>query len=113
VSLEHRAVIEERDDIVVLEVKGVGTGRDVVSAIDSSLLGSTYKAGLLRPSALAELARLETEHGVPSIALGRLGPPGLAKHLFEAYLFQRSFSTLERVLARSAERGAADAVMVG
>jgi len=101
---------EEIADIVVLEVKGVGTGRDVVSAIDSSVLGSTYKAGLLRPAALTELARLEDEHGIPSIALGRLGPPGLAKHLFEAYLFQRVFKTLDRVLARSEERGAAEAM---
>jgi hypothetical protein len=101
---------EEIADIVLLEVKGVGTGRDVVSAIDSSVLGSTYKAGLLRPSALAELARLEKEHGVPSIALGRLGPPGLAKHLFEAYLFRRRFTTLDRAIARSAESGAASAV---
>jgi hypothetical protein len=101
---------EEIADIVVLEVKGVGTGRDVVSAIDSSVLGSTYKAGLLRPAALTELARLEDEHGVPSIALGRLGPPGLAKHLFEAYLFRRTFKTLDRVLARSGEAGAAEAV---
>jgi len=90
---------EEIADIVVMEVKGGGTGRDVVSAIDSSVLGSTYKAGLLRSAALERLARLEEEHGVPSIALGRLGPPGLAKHLFEAYLFRRVYRTMERVLA--------------
>ncbi|HET9233297.1 MAG TPA: hypothetical protein VFP10_04085, partial [Candidatus Eisenbacteria bacterium] len=101
---------EEIADIVVLEVKGVGTGRDVVSAIDSSVLGSTYKAGLLRPAALSELARLEEEHGIPSIALGRLGPPGLAKHLFEAYLFRKMFRTLDRVLARSRDTDAAEAV---
>ena len=101
---------EEIADIVVLEVKGVGTGRDVVSAIDSSVLGSTYKAGLLRPAALTELARLEEEHGIPSIALGRLGPPGLAKHLFEAHLFRKVFRTLDRVLARSVEKDAAQAV---
>jgi len=34
----------------------------------------------------------------------------LAKHLFEAYLFRRTFKTLDRVLARSSEKGAADAV---
>jgi hypothetical protein len=90
---------EEIADIVLLEVQGVGTGRDVVSAIDSSVLGSTYKAGLLRPAALDILARLEERHGVPSIALGRLGPPGLAKHLFEAHLFRQVYRTLDAVTA--------------
>jgi hypothetical protein len=92
---------EEIAHIVVLEVAGVGTGRDVVSAIDSSLLASTYKAGLLRATALERLARLEDEHGIPSIALGRLGPPDLAKHLFEAYLFRRLYSSLEAVTAET------------
>jgi len=101
---------EEIADIVIMEVKGVGTGRDVVSAIDSSVLGSTYKAGLLRPAALEVLSKLEAEHGVPSIALGRLGPPGLAKHLFEAYLFQRVYGTVDRVVALGTGPEAAAAV---
>ncbi len=90
---------EEIADICLMEIKGAGTGRDVVSAVDSSVLGSTYKAGLLRPAALDMLERLEDRHGIPSIALGRLGPPGLAKHLFEAYLIQRVYDTLDHVLA--------------
>jgi hypothetical protein len=93
-----------------MEVNGVGTGRDMVSAIDSSILGSTYKAGLLRPAALDMLSRLEAEHGVPSIALGRLGPPGLAKHLFEAYLFRRRYRTLDAVLEVKGTEGAATTV---
>jgi len=92
---------EEIADLAVMEIKGVGTGTDVVSAIDSTILGSTYKAGLLRPAALEKLARLEERYGVPSIALGRLGPPGLAKHLFEAYLFRRRYGSLASVLALS------------
>ena len=101
---------EEIANIVLLEARGVGTGRDVVSAIDSSVLGSTYKAGLLRPKALEMLTRLEEKHEVPSIALGRLGPPGLAKHLFEAYLFRRTYGTLGRVLALGQERDAAEKI---
>jgi hypothetical protein len=97
---------EEIADIVHFEVQGVGTGRDVVSAIDSSVLGSTYKAGLLRPAALDMLARLEEHHGVPSIALGRLGPPGLAKHLFEAHLFRKVYRTLDAVTAVPSEDAA-------
>ncbi len=99
---------EEIADVVLLEVRGVGTGRDVVSAIDSSVLGSTYKAGLLRGAALEMLERLEEEHGVPSIALGRLGPPGLAKVLFEAYLFRRVFGSLDAVLAAGRDPKAAE-----
>ncbi len=101
---------EEIADVVLLEVQGVGTGRDVVSAIDSSVLGSTYKAGLLRPAALEMLEELESKHGIPSIALGRLGPPGLAKHLFEAYLFRRVFRTVSAVLAAAGEPGAAETI---
>jgi hypothetical protein len=101
---------EEIADIVVMEVNGVGTGRDMVSAIDSSILGSTYKAGLLRPAALDMLSRLEEEHGVPSIALGRLGPPGLAKHLFEAYLFRRRYRTLDAVREMNRDAKGAETV---
>ncbi len=101
---------EEIADIVVMEVAGAGTGRDVVSAIDSSVLGSTYKAGLLRPAAMEMLARLEEEHGVPSIALGRLGPPNLAKHLFEAYLFRRRYHGLADVIQAGKETGSAERI---
>jgi len=93
---------EEIAQIIVLEVRGAGTGKDMISAVDSAVLGSTYKAGLLRSSALKVLAELEREHEVPSIALGRLGPPDLAKHLFEAYLFQKVYGTLEAVRAAAA-----------
>lgn len=99
---------EEIADIVLLELEGGGTGRDVVSAVDSSVLGSTYKAGLLRPAALDRLSQLEREHGVPSVALGRLGPPGLAKHLFEAFLFRRVHLDLDSVLARGTGPTAAE-----
>lgn len=101
---------EEIADIVLLEVEGVGTGRDLVSAIDSSVLGSTYKAGLLRGAALTMLEALEKEHGVPSIALARLGPPGLAKHLFEAYLFDRVYGSIDKVVSKRGTQGAAEAV---
>lgn len=100
---------EEIAEIAVMEVRGAGTGTDVIGAVDSAVLGSTYKAGLLRPAALEILDRLERETGVPSIALGRLGPPDLAKHLFECYLFRRRYRTLDQVtaLGRSAEAAAA------
>lgn len=98
---------EEIADIVVMEVRGIGTGKDVISAIDSAVLSSTYKAGLLRPSAIEKLKQLESAHEVPSIALGRLGPPDLAKHLFEAHLFQEVFGGLAAILKKGdAPKGA-------
>ena len=91
---------EEIADIVIMEVRGASTGTDVISAVDSAVLGSTYKAGLLRSGGLKILRELEAEHGVPSVALGRLGPPDLAKHLFEAHLLERVYGTVDAVIAK-------------
>jgi hypothetical protein len=40
---------------------------------------------------MKDLHRLEGSHGVPSIALGELGPPELSKLLFEAWLLKDCF----------------------
>ncbi len=86
---------EEIARTIVLEIRGANTGRDVISAMDASVLGPTYKAGLVRGVALRDLAdeeaRAVRDGGVPSIALGRLGPPELSKLLFEAALFQHVY----------------------
>lgn len=83
---------------VVLEIDGHNTGADVISAIDGAVLNPTYRAGILRRTALEELERLEKETGLPSIALGQLGPPQLSKLLFEAFLLKERYHTLTRVL---------------
>ena len=101
---------EEIAAIVGWEVQGAGTGKNVITAIDSAVLGSTYKAGLLRPAALRMLRELEKEQGVPSIALGRLGPPDLAKHLFEAHLFAEAYGSLRTVLELAKDPEAANLV---
>jgi len=84
---------EEIAHTVVQELRGHNTGRDIISALDSSVLDPSYKAGLVRGVALRDLAACEEEalasgDGVPSIALGRLGPPELSKLLFEAALLK-------------------------
>ncbi len=89
---------EEIAHTVVQELTGHNTGRDIISALDSSVLDPSYKAGLVRGVALRDLAACETEalesgEGVPSIALGRLGPPELSKLLFEAALFKALYGT--------------------
>jgi hypothetical protein len=89
---------EEIASKVVLEIEGHDTGSEVISAIDGAVLNPTYRAGILRRTALEELERLEKETGLPSIALGQLGPPELSKLLFEAFLLRERYHTLTRVL---------------
>lgn len=83
---------------VVLEIDGHNTGAEVISAIDGAVLNPTYRAGILRRTALEELERLENETGLPSVALGQLGPPQISKLLFEAFLLRERYHTLTRVL---------------
>ncbi len=83
---------------VVLEIEGHDTGAEVISAIDGAVLDPTFRAGILRRTALEELERLEKETDLPSVALGQLGPPELSKLLFEAFLLRERYHTLTRVL---------------
>lgn len=89
---------EEIARTVVHEIRGANTGHDIISALDASVLNPTYKAGLLRSAAINDLEAAESESGVASVALGRLGPPELSKLLFEAQLFKHAFGTLHAVL---------------
>lgn len=89
---------EEIASKVVLEIMGVNTGNEVLSALDSTVLDPSYRAGTLRRAALDDLTRLEDETSIPSIALGQLGPPELSKLLFEAFLLRQRYHTLQRVL---------------
>jgi hypothetical protein len=95
---------EEIAKVIVLEIRGANTGQDVISAMDASVLNPSYKAGLLRGTALSDLALTEEESGIPSVALGRLGPPELSKLLFEAYLFKFALGSLGAIVARSADQ---------
>lgn len=91
---------EEIARTVVHELRGSNTGQDVISAVDASVLNPSYKAGLLRGAALNDLSESEAESGIPSVALGRLGPPELSKLLFEAQLFKAAMGTLTKVVAK-------------
>jgi hypothetical protein len=77
---------EEIADLVLREVRGHGTGRDIVAALDGATMGPTYRGGYLRAVAMEGLRSLETEHGVRSIAFEMLGPPRLTKLLYEAHI---------------------------
>lgn len=90
---------EEIAHVVVMEIIGANSGKDVISALDASVLAPTYKAGLVRNVALHDLDEVEQESQIPSVALGRLGPPELSKLLFEAQLWKGVFRTLSAVVA--------------
>jgi len=93
---------EEIAALVVRELRGATTGRDIISALDGAVLDPSYKAGLVRGVALKDLesveqASLEKGDAAPSIALGRLGPPELSKLLFEGALLYRVYGSLTAI----------------
>lgn len=89
---------EEIAQQAVLEIKGSNTGYDVIAGIDSSILNPSYRAGVLRQTALDKMARIEEETRSHSVAIGQLGPPELSKLLYEAHLLKLNYGTLEGVL---------------
>lgn len=89
---------EEIAQQVVLEIKGSNTGYDIIAGIDSSVINPSYRAGVLRQTALDKLARIEEETNSHSVALGQLGPPELSKLLYEAHLLKLNYHTLQAVM---------------
>ena len=73
----------------VREIQGHPTGHDVVAALDASTSGPTYRAGVLRETALRRMQEMEAEDGGRSVAFEMLGPPRLTKLLFEAEVLRR------------------------
>ncbi len=109
-ALDQMEIItpEEIARATVQELVGRNTGFDVIGAIDASIMGPTFKGGLVRQVALDRITQLETEGAVPSVALGDLGPPQLSKYLFELSLMRAEYGTLEAAAAglREADAGA-------
>lgn len=98
---------EEIAQQAILEIKGSNTGYDVISGIDMSIMDPSYRAGVLRQTALDKLARLEQETHSHSVALGQLGPPELSKLLYEAHLLKLQYGTLRAVIETPASEIAA------
>ena len=96
---------EEIARCAVQELVGCSTGRDVLAALDASVLESTYKGGLLRQVALDRIGMIEDMGSVPSVALGDLGPPQLSKYLFELYLIRAAYGELEATVTGLREEG--------
>jgi hypothetical protein len=85
---------EEIADNVVREIRGLATGRDIVAALDASTSGPTYRAGVLRETAISRMEELEQHHATASVAFEMLGPPRLSKLLFEAATLGRIYPDL-------------------
>lgn len=94
---------EEIAENVARELMGASTGRDIMGALDASTMGPSYRAGYLRESAVRMMEALEREHMDSSVAFEMLGPPRLAKLLFEAQLLKRVANNFDGVDATSAE----------
>ena len=94
---------EEVAQIVVLEIQGINTGHEMISAVDAAVIGPSYRAGMLRRPILEEMQRLEHETQTHSIALGQLGAPILSKLLCEAWLLKAKYKSLLSILDYSAE----------
>lgn len=90
---------EEIAGVVIREIRGRSTGRDVLTALDGAVMGSSYRAGALRSRAIAEASELVATHGATSVAFEILGPPRLSKLLYEAELLRRAYGTLDALAA--------------
>jgi hypothetical protein len=88
---------EEIARYAVFEIEGGNTGYDVMSALDSAVLGPTYRAGILRHWAIEKMSALEKEKDVRSVAFELLGPPKNSKLLFEAHLLRTELRTMKAV----------------
>ena len=87
---------------VVAEIEGGNTGRDVIGALDASVMGSTYRAGYMRQAALEKMEELIAQNQEDSVAFENLGPPRLSKLLYEAYLLKSAYNDMTGVLAHNA-----------
>lgn len=94
---------EEIAKSVIYEIKGGNTGHDIINALDNSVMGPTYRAGLLRHTALQEMKYLVEQHGCDSVAFELLGPPRLSKLLYEAHLLKLVCGNLETLRNGKAE----------
>lgn len=95
---------EEIARYTVFEIQGGNTGHDIVNALDSAVLGPTYRAGILRHWAIDRMTALEKEHGAHSVAFEMLGPPKNSKLLFEAHLLRAAYDSMSAVRESTAEQ---------
>jgi len=83
----------------VMNIIGISSARDIITAIDSSVMEPTFRAGIVRRDAIEEMAKL----GNDGIAYGFLGPR-MSKLVTECKMIKESCGTIEDTLAVSPQR---------
>ncbi len=94
---------EEIASKVISEIKGANTGRDVIAALGAAALQPSYRAGLMRTTAISRMKEIEKSKNVNSVAFEILGPPRLSKLLIEAFLLKRAYINMENVTREKAK----------
>jgi hypothetical protein len=94
---------EEIADVVIFEVRGGNTGKDIVSALDHATMEPTYRAGYMQHMAVRKLDELEKKHNVSSVAFELLGPPRLSKLLYEIHLLRLFNKAMFDIINKSPE----------
>ena len=100
---------EEIAEVVVHELRGRPTGKNIVAALDGATFGPTYRGGYLRAAAIDGLRELEKQHNVRSVGFEMLGPPRLTKLLYEAHILCRLCPTLKAIADEDPDTLAGDA----
>ena len=90
---------EEIAQTALLEIQGISTGKDVITALRAAVMDPTYRAGFLREKALKHMELL----GHEGLTYGFLGPR-VVKLISEAYLLKQSYGTMADVLEHSPEQ---------
>ncbi len=89
---------EEIAENIYRELTGGNTGNDVISALDSSSMEPSYRAGFLQHSAVEKIKELEKKHKTNSVAFEMLGPPRLSKLLFEAQMIKLIYGNFKKFI---------------
>ncbi|MCI0473332.1 MAG: short-chain dehydrogenase [Ignavibacteria bacterium] len=89
---------EEIAENLYREMIGGNTGNDVITALDSSAMEPSYRAGFLQHSAVDKIIELESKNRTHSVAFEMLGPPRLSKLLFEAHLIRLAYKNFKNFI---------------
>lgn len=92
---------EEIAENLYREMIGGNTGNDVITALDSSAMEPSYRAGFLQHSAVDKIVELEIKKKTHSVAFEMLGPPRLSKLLFEAHLIRLAYKNFNNFIKDS------------
>ena len=86
---------------VIFEIRGGNTGHDVINALDYAAMGPSYRAGVMRGTALEKLKELEEEFDCDSVSFTLIGP-FVSKLLFEAFVIKKVCKDLTELKSLSA-----------